>query len=181
MNIPNVRYYARLNNSTDKGRKTPRYTIAAQAGYYPPMEHLRRSDGLISMYLVPQDRGDKSSTPPLRLQAKDGLNFTGLKDYWIEGKLSGFAFGYPLNKPTYSSKEKPNPFYDYREDGFLFIIHEDKNDPTNLIPSCIELIVLERGMVLISAYCKMLVMGGFDEAIAALREQAKEDDAHNNM
>ena len=38
MNTPNVRYYAKMVNTTQKGKKTPKYTITAQAGYYPPME-----------------------------------------------------------------------------------------------------------------------------------------------
>lgn len=172
MNTPSIRYYAKLLNTTQKGKATPKYTITAQVGYYPPMELLRGRDGKISMYLSEKlKEGD--NVPSMRLQAKDSLNFTGLKDYFIEGKLSGFAYGYPLDKPTYSNKNKPNPFYYYRKDGYLFLIEQDGKDPTNIIPVAIELIVLEDAKVLISAYCKQLVMGGFDEALQALREQAQ--------
>ena len=90
-----------------------------------------------------------------------------------DGKLSGFAYGYPLDKQTYSKEEKPNPFYEYKGDGYLFKVYQDEKDPTNLTPTCIELVVLEGAKVLISAYCKQLVMGGFDEALQALREQAQ--------
>lgn len=173
MNTPNIRYYAKLVNTTQKGKKTPKYTIVEQAGYYPPMEQLRSRDGLVSMNLMPQSREDKSSTPPMRLQAKNSLNFTGLKDFWIEGKLSGFAYGYPMDKPTYSKDEKPNPFYEYKGDGYLFRVYQDEKEPTNLTPTCIELVVLEGAKVLISAYCKQLKMGGFDEALEALRQQAQ--------
>lgn len=173
MNTPNIRYYAKLVNTTQKGKKTPKYTIVEQAGYYPPMEQLRGKDGLISMYLLPQSREDKSSTPPMRLQAKSSLNFTGLKDYYVEGKLSGFAYGYPLDKPNHSKDEKPNPFFEYKEDGYLFRIYQDEKTPTNLTPTYIELVVLDGAKVLISAYCKQLMMGGFDEALAALRQQAQ--------
>ena len=172
MNTPNIRYYARMVNTTQKGKKTPKYTILWQCGYYPPMEQLKGKSGLVSMNLMPQSREDKSSTPPMRLQGKNSINFTGLKDYWIEGKISGFAYGYPDPRPTYSSQNKPNPFYDYKDDGFLFIFHYDEQDPTNLTPISIELIVLDGAKVLIGAYCKMLAMGGFDEALAALKKQA---------
>ena len=179
MNTPTIRYYARMENTTQKGRKTPKYTILEQAGYYPPMEQLRGKDGLVSMNLIPQSREDNSSTPPMRLQAKKSLNFTGLKDYWIEGKLSGFAYGYPSDKPTYSKDEKPNPFYSYCGDGYLFLFNFDKEIYLELengvkiqIPYYFELIVLEGAKVLISAYCKMLEMGGFDEALVVLRKQA---------
>lgn len=172
MNTPNVRYYAKMVNTTQKGKKTPKYTITAQAGYYPPMELLRGRDGQISMNLMEKlKEGD--NVPSMRLQAKNSLNFTGLKDYFQDGKLSGFAYGYPLDKPTYSKDEKPNPFFDYKQDGFLFLMEQDEKDPTNLTPTSIELVVLEGAKVLISAYCKQLVMGGFDEALQALREQAQ--------
>lgn len=172
MNTPNIRYYAKMVNTTQKGKKTPKFTITEQAGYYPPMEQLRGVDGQISMNLMEKlKEGD--NVPSMRLQAKNSLNFTGLKDYFIDGKLSGFAYGHPLDKQTYSKDDKPNPFFDYKQDGFLFLIEQDEKDPTNLTPTSIELVVLEGTKVLISAYCKQLVMGGFDEALQALREQAK--------
>lgn len=172
MNTPNIRYYAKMVNTTQNGKKTPKYTIVEQAGYYPPMEQLKGRDGQISVNLMEKlKEGD--NVPSMRLQAKNSLNFTGLKEYFIDGKLSGYAYGYPLDKPTYSKDERPNPFFEYKEDGFLFLIEQDKNDPTNIISTSIELIVLEGAKVLISAYCKQLVMGGFDEALQALREQAK--------
>jgi len=176
MSTPNVRYYAKMVNTTQKGKKTPKYTITAQAGYYPPMEQLRGRDGQISMNLMEKlKEGD--NVPSMRLQAKNSLNFTGLKEYFMDGKLSGFAYGYPLDKPTYSKDNKPNPFYDYKQDGFLFLVEQDEKDPTNLTPTSIELIVLDGAKVLISAYCKQLVMGGFDEALQALREQAQKGSA----
>lgn len=176
MNTPNVRYYAKMVNTTQKGKKTPKYTITAQAGYYPPMELLRGRDGQISMNLMEKlKEGD--NVPSMRLQAKNSLNFTGLKDYFQDGKLSGFAYGYPLDKQIYSKDDKSNPFFDYKQDGFLFLIEQDEKGQTNLTPTSIELVVLEGAKVLISAYCKQLVMGGFDEALQALREQAQKGSA----
>ena len=172
MNTPNIRYYARLVNVTPKGKKTPKYTIVAQAGYYPPMEQLRGRDGLVSMNLMEKLK-EGSNIPSMRLQAKNSLNFTGLKEYFEDGKLSGYAYGYPLDKPTHSKDNKPNPFYEYKEDGYLFIIDQDEKDPTNPIPTSIELVVLEGAKILISAFCKQLKMGGFNEALAALRGQAQ--------
>ena len=112
------------------------------------------------------------NVPSMRLQAKGSLNFTGLKEYFQDGRLSGYAYGYPDPRPTYSSKEKPNPFFEYKQDGFLFLIKQDEKDPTNTIPTCIELVVLEGAKVLISAYCKQLVIGGFNDTIEQLRKQA---------
>lgn len=171
MNTPNIRYYARLVNTTQTGNKTPKYTITAQAGYYPPMELLKGRDGLVSMNLMEKlKEGD--NVPSMRLQAKGSLNFTGLKEYFQDGRLSGYAYGYPDPRPTYSSKEKSNPFFEYKQDGFLFLIKQDEKDPTSTIPTCIELVVLEGAKVLISAYCKQLVIGGFNDTIEQLRKQA---------
>ena len=172
MNSPNILYYAKMVNTTQNGNKTPKFTITTQAGYYPPMEALKGRGNKISMYLMEKLK-EGENVPSMRLQAKKSLNFTGLKEYFQDGKLSGFAYGYPQDKPTYSKDNKPNPFYEYRNDGFLFIVEQDKNDVGNVIPTSIELIVLENAKVLISAYCKQLVMGGFDEALQALRKQAE--------
>jgi len=168
MITPNIRYYARLELCKE-GIKTPKYRVVAEAGYYAPMESLKGKDGYISMYLQNQ-RKERDDIPAMWLQAKKSLNFTGLMNYFIDGKISCFAYGYPHDKKTYSKKAVPNPFYEYREDGFLFLIKDDK---TGIVPASMELIVLEGSKVLIAAYCKQLVMGGFDEALSLLREQAK--------
>lgn len=168
MITPNIRYYARLELCKG-GIKTPKYTITAEAGYFEPMESLKGKDGRISMYLQNR-RKDRADIPPIWLQAKNSLNFTGLHNYFIDGKISGFAYGFPLDEETYSSKKKKNQFYEYKEDGFLFLIHDNN---TGIVPAYIELIVLEDAKVLIAAYCKQLLMGGFDESLKLLREQAK--------
>lgn len=174
MITPNILYYARLEFDTTS-KKTPKYVVTVQAGYYPPMEAIRGKNGKVSMYLMEKLK-EGTNIPAIRLQAKDSLNFTGLKDYFVNGKLSGFAYGYPLADKTYSTKKKNNPFFEYKDDGFLFIIHQDSKAITEtekIRPSSIELIVLDSAKVLISSYCKQLMMGGFDEMLNSLRKQAK--------
>ncbi len=77
---PKIRYYARLEDCTEK--KTPKYVIKEVAGHYPPMEKIKNKNGDVSMYLLAsRDSGsDKENAPAMKLQAKDSLNFTGLKD-----------------------------------------------------------------------------------------------------
>lgn len=178
MITPNICYYAKMVYDTNS-KKTPKYVITAQAGYYPPMEQIKARNGLISIYLMEKLK-EGANIPSMRLQAKNSLNFTGLKEYFVDGRLSGFAYGYPLTDKTYSSKKKENPFYEYKGDGYLFIVHQDRNAntaPEQIRPTVIELIVLDGAKVLISSSCKQLMMGGFDEAIKSLREQAKQVDA----
>ena len=168
MITPNIRYYARLEYTP--GTKQPKYIIAAAAGYYEPMERLQGKDGYISFYLLEKLK-EGVNAPSMRLQGKNSLNLTGLKDYFVEGKLSGFAYGYPNNKPTYGTKrEKANPFFDYRKDAFLFKIHQAESE---IIPDVIEMIVLADAKCLAASYCKQLQMGGFDDALNDLRKQAK--------
>lgn len=171
---PTIRYYARFTNTTAKGAKVPKYSAVFQAGYYPPMEQLVGRDGYVSVYLQEKrETQTKSSTPKMSLQAKGSLNLTGLKDYFTDGKLSGVAYGYPFDQPTYAKGKKPNPLYEYKNDGFLFVIHQDESNPTDLTPTEIEMLVVEGGKTLIASYCKMLVMGGFDEVLGELRQQAQ--------
>lgn len=166
--IPNIRYYALLKETTAEGKQTPKYTIAKAAGYYPPMEQLKGKGGNVSFYLMEKLK-EGLDAPAYRLQAKNSLNFTGLKDYFVDGKLTGFAYGYPMDTKTYGKESKPNPFYDYRADGYLFKI---KTNADATKPVEIELLVLENAKPLIASYCKMLQQGGFDEALELMRKQA---------
>ena len=173
---PEIVYYARLTYDTGSG-KIPKYVVTAEAGYYPAMDNLRGRDGRISVYLQEKrETQTKSSTPAMWLQAKYSLNLTGLKDYFVNGYLSGFAYGYPLDKPEFSAKKRPNPFYECREDGFLFVVHQNKEASTpeaKQLPTEFEMIVLQGGKCLISAYCKALMNGGFDSRLKELRKQVK--------
>ena len=171
VNFPQVRYYARLINTTPKGKKTPKFTIIEAIGYYPPMENLKGRDGKISFNLMEKLK-EGINVPSMRLQGKNSLNFIGLKDYFIGGKLSGVAYGYPSDKATYSNKNLPNPFYRYKNDGFLFVMKADAENPNNVVPTEIELIVLTDARLLISAYCSQMAMGGYDEEIRILRKSA---------
>lgn len=175
MITPNIRFFARLEYD-EASQKTPKYKITQEAGFYAPMESLKGRNGFISFYLSEKLK-DGSNVPSMRLQAKGSLNFTGLKEYFEYGKISGFAYGYPLDTPTYSSKKTNNPFYDYRSDGYLFIVDNEKTitrSDGSIIPSYMELLVLEGTKILIASYCKQLMMGGFDDELRVLREQAKQ-------
>lgn len=171
---PTIKFYGRLDYDF-KSRKSPKYKLTRTWGNYTPMSELKGRDSMVSMYLLPKREGQSSNCPQMHLQAKASLNLTGLKDYFINGKLSGFAFGFPPSTPTYSSKNKPNPFYLCKDDGFLFVVHQDKEAPTpaeQQRPDYIELLVLDGCKVLIGSYCKQLSAGGFDEILNVLRRDS---------
>ena len=171
---PTIKFYGRLDFNPKSG-KSPKYTITRSWGDYAPMDKLKGRDSMVSMYLLPKRETQLSDCPQMHLQAKASLNLTGLKDYFINGKLSGFAFGFPPSTPTYSSKNKPNPFYPNKDDGFLFIVHQDKEAPTpaeQQRPDYIEFLVLDGCKLLIGSYCKQLSAGGFDEILNVLRRDS---------
>lgn len=171
---PTIKFYGRLDYNPKSG-KSPKYTLTRMWGDYPPLDGLKGRDSMVSMYLLPKREGQSSNCPQMHLQCKGSLNLSGLKDYFINGKLSGFAFGFPPSTPTYSSKNKPNPFYLCKDDGFLFIVHQDKEAPTpaeQQRPDYIEMIVLQGARVLAGSYCKQLSAGGFDDVLNVLRRDS---------
>lgn len=172
---PAVRYYARFEYANTSGI-TPKYVVTQEAGYYEPMDKLKGKDGKVYVYLSEKLK-DGARVPAMRLQAKNSLNLTGLKDYFVDGKISGYAYGNPPEGKEYSKDKKMNPFCEYSKDGFLFIVHLDNVMPgvsqKEIRPTEIEMIVLVGAKVLIAGYCKQLMMGGFDEALNQMREQAQ--------
>lgn len=161
-------YYAFFENVTEPIRKTPKFKKTKSVGYLPPMEELKNRDGEVVVYYQTK-QGDEQGKPSYWLQAKNGLNLTGLKDYYVNGKLGGFAYGYPYGKETYSKDNKKNPFYMYRKDGFLFKFHyRDDGDIGSF-----EMIVLSGAKMLIASYCKLFVDCGFDDDLERLREMSE--------
>lgn len=178
MILPDILYYAKMEYNAN-GKKTPKYTIVKEWGYFTPMEKIKGKDGLVSMYLMEsQGHGsNKANAPAMKLQAKNSINFTGLKEYFNEdGTLSCYSYGYPSKDATYGKDKKENPFFNYKDNGYLFIIHQDKTASTaaeRIRPAYIELLVLDGAAPLIASYRKMLMMGGFDDKLECLRKQAK--------
>ena len=171
---PALVYYAVLVDCT-KG-KIPKYKIQYEHLSYPPMKDLVGKDGFVSMYLKPNST-HKPDAPEMNLQAKDSLNFTGLKYLLSYGKIR-WAYGNPMQAQTYSKEHKPNPFYKYRHSCYVFRMH---NKGFNR-PMTIELFVLdgcERDAMeqMAPTYCRQFSMGCYDEVIAALRMQANVPEA----
>ncbi len=171
---PVIRYYCCFELRTDKKLKHPKYSIVRQAGYYQPMGHLTGRDGKISLTLVPASKSG-SKADGMKLQGKNSLNFTGLNEYFKDGKFSGFAWGNPQGGKEYGEKKKrANPFDSYEGDAFLFIMHQG-TAATGTPPQSMELIVLADARVLVTSYLKQLEIGGFDEELRAMRKLAGVD------
>lgn len=171
---PILVYYAVMVDCT-KG-KTPKYRVEKEALSYPPMKDLIGKDGFVSMYFKP-NVSSKPDAPEMNLQAKDSLNFTGLKFFKADGAMNEWAYGNPMQSPSYSKDNKPNPFYKYRHSCYVFRMHYKGSNR----PSAIELFVLagdewDRLEQMAPSYCKQFSMGCYNEEIAALRKQANAQD-----
>lgn len=166
--VANIKYYAVLEFVKDGG-KTPKYQITMSAGNYEPMEQLKGKDGQISMYLMGK-QNKKENAPEYYLQAKNSLNFTGLKDYFINRQPSVFCYGYPSNKKRYANGKKTNPFFDNSDDGYLFIMHFENSTSK---PQSIELVVLDKARTLIELHNKALMQGGYNDILNVWRKQAE--------
>ena len=173
MNIPV--WYADFNISTKEGKKTPRFTSGMEWGNYSPINALRGKDGKISLYLLESTQSgskESTSTPPMRLQAKESLNLTGLKNYYVGGEISGYAFGNPDEKPTYGKKNKINPFGEGCKDGFLFRF---KFTEGGNIPTGFEMMIISNVGNLIANHCEMLTKGGYNRFLEEVRKQATDN------
>lgn len=149
------------------GAKMPRFDLIRMEGYYPPIEHLKNSrNGQTCFFLkgtegIIQSHIHKAET---YLQAKGSLNFSSiLKLHKNNGHYVGC--GFPNPSQTYSQKKVSNPFYDYRGDGFLFVIAEDW--------STIEILVISNGKYTIESYAEALASGVFNEALTFFRGTAE--------
>lgn len=175
MQQPKVVYYAKFEYNPQSG-SSPSYARTKVCGYYPPLERLTFSRGInkgkVAFFLMGVREEQQINAPKLYLQAAKSLNFTGLKGCMT---LDSFAYGFPSSEPTYSAKNIPNPFYEYREDGYLFLFHQDTEKPTSseqLLPDSFELLVLEGGRKLISSYFQQMQLGYYDALLKECREKA---------
>ncbi len=171
---PTILFYGNFE-LTEGTKATPIYELTQCVGSYPPFEaapiyNVRNKN--ITLYLG-RAINDNPNAPALRVY-KRSLNVTGLKDLFKKGALTGCAYGYPPVTQSYGEKAPhPNPFYNYRTDAFLFVIHYNKQRGTkDTTPRKIEILVLEGARVLIPLYAKQLQIGGFDADLERLRENA---------
>ena len=158
-------------NKIKLGAKTPRYDLTRLAGYYKPLENLKNNKGQIILYLN-GTKGIIDSSDQRRadrfLMGKNSLNFSSV--YLLDNSTptnNGYLVGYgnPNRAATYSKDKKPNPFWEYRNDGFIFLIAPDWKT--------IEILVVPDGYNTILGNAKALADGVYNEALNTMRATAK--------
>jgi hypothetical protein len=144
--------------------KTPRYVVAARAGYFKPLQSIVNAKGEIVMYYQRNEKCNPNSTAETRLQCKGSVNFSSV--YLENLKIGETLIGYgepPQAKELKGGKQ--NPFFDNRADGYLFVISPDLKT--------IEILIVPQGRQLIRGYAAKLADGQLNEALDGLRKSAK--------
>lgn len=174
MNEPKLRMWAKFVLSPTSG-VTPKYVLTDACGWVEELKELVGKDGYISLYLCPKREGQSSNAPSMYLQAKGSLNLTGLRDLFVDGMMSDYAWGNPPKAVTYGAK-KPrfNPLVKYVADGFLFVFHYDFEVKMEEMerPLSFELLWLEGAGLMIPQHAKSLQMGSYNEILRKCREEA---------
>lgn len=91
----------------------------------------------------------------------NGLNVSSI--YIDDTDFPEIGYGYP-NANRLLKDGSQNPLFQYRNDGYLFLINQDYSE--------IELFVIPDGRNLISSYYQKFIDGGFDDEVNQLRQQA---------
>ena len=174
MNAPRIRMWAKFALCPNSG-KTPKYVLTDAWKWVDELKDLVGRDGYISLYLCQKREGQPSSAPSMYLQAKSSLNLTGLRDLFVDGVMSNYAWGTPPKTVTYGAKKpRINPLLKYVADGFLFVFHYDYE--VKLVemerPLSFEMLWLEGAGLMIPQHAKSLQMGSYNEILRKCREEA---------
>ena len=149
----------------------PRLDVTAQAGYYKPLEALKNDKGIIYFNLI-ETRGYINSTDirraDVRLQCRDNIgkqsvNFSSI--YLLDLNTENIiAYGNPPSAKTLKTG-KQNPFFENREDGFLFLAKKDFSE--------IEILIVPNGKYIIQGLAKEISDGKMNDILKNLRSHAK--------
>jgi len=166
--------YLRMEQLTDEvkkahkiklGAKVPRYDVVAIAGYYRSLEAIKNTKGQIIFYLN-ETRGVIDSPDQRRadrfLMGKNSLNFSSI--FLLNNTNSIIGYGTPNEAKTYGKDKQPNPFFDCKNDGYLFIISSDWR--------FIEVLVIPNGKYTILGNAQQMADGVFNEALQTMRTAA---------
>lgn len=156
-------------NKIKVGASVPRLDCVSMAGYYEGLKPLFSSKGQLKFYLM-ETRGLINSSDQRRagyfLMGENSINFSSvfLQEFDTSDQKQCFGYGEPNSNKTLKSGQ-PNPMLSFSEDAYLFITNPGFTE--------LEILIIKRGRYLIQGYLKQLANGAFNEALAAMRSQAK--------
>jgi hypothetical protein len=134
------------------------------AGNYKGLTNFVNHKGQLFFYKTPCR--DFVNTDTKRLAewslTNGSLNFSSI--YIDDLDCPEIGYGYPnANRLLFNGSQ--NPLFEFRNDGYLFLINKDYSE--------IELLIIPDSRNLISSYYQKLIDGGFDDELASLRNEAK--------
>ena len=92
----------------------------------------------------------------------NGLNLSSI--YIDDIDYPEIGYGYPNAKRVLSNGNL-NPLFEFRNDGYLFLLNKDYSE--------IEMLIVPDGRNLISSYYQKLIDGGFDEELKKFRQNSQ--------
>ena len=133
-------------------------------GGYKGLEPFKNSKGQLFFYKTPARDIVEANSKRISEWSltNSSLNFSSI--YIEDFDFPEYGYGYP-NANRLLSNRNANPLFNYRNDGYLFIVNADY--------SVIELLIIPDGRNLISGYSQKLIDGGFDDELKRLRNEAK--------
>lgn len=146
--------------------KIKRFDCIRYTGYYKGIEPFMNRKGMFILYLIKANTM-VHTTEERRAEyvlQNNSMNFSSVFPLLLP-EYTGFAYGDPNNKEKLKNG-KDNPLYEFRNDGFLFII-----DPYF---TKIEILIIEGGRYTIQGYLKQLAAGEFNDALQHMRKTAKQ-------
>ena len=158
----------KAKNKIKVGASIPRYEATAFAGDSAGLEALKNKKGQLYFYL--QQTKDIIKSPDNRradcfLQGTNSFNLSSIYslDDSVEQSAAIVGFGNPPDQKTYG-KNKPNPFWESKDDGFLFLITPDWKT--------IEILILQHGKNTILGNAIKLSHGGYNNTLEDMRKSA---------
>lgn len=149
------------------------FTDEAQ-GSYKGLTFFVNTKGQLFLYKTPARDIVKADSKRLsEWSLTNSLNFSSI--YIEDMDCPEIGYGYP-NAKRLLSNGSPNPLFQFRNDGYLFLINADYTE--------IEIFIIPDGRNLISSHYQKMIDGGYDDKIRKLREQAKSFynyDAYSNL
>ncbi|MHC1774014.1 MAG: hypothetical protein AB9834_01250 [Lentimicrobium sp.] len=134
------------------------------AGNYQGLTYFVNSKGRLFFYKIACNNFVNTNSKRLAEWSltNNSLNFTSI--YIEDIDCPGIGYGYP-NANRLLSNGSINPLFQFRNDGYLFLLNRDYSE--------IELLVIPDGRNLISSYYQKMIDRGFDDEVRELRNQAK--------
>ena len=130
---------------------------------YKGLLPFQNAKGHLALYKTPAKEIVTANTKRLAewSLSNGSLNLSSL--YIEDLDYPNLAYGYPNAKLKLINGQR-NPLFEFRNDGYLFLLNADLTE--------VEMLIVQNGRNLIGSYYQLLIDGALDEQLQKLREKA---------